>query len=101
MGVQTADPILIKDVILSELMAITFVLLFEVEINNKERLQVCMGYQKYMPRFDDKGIIEDVLTFQLLKGPGENYENQLIISEESVFYKDFNVFDIVLTGQLS
>jgi hypothetical protein len=58
---------------LSELMAITFVLQFDVEINRKEKFTICMGQQVFMPAYGDSGIIDDVMTLKLLKGPGENF----------------------------
>jgi hypothetical protein len=85
---------------LSDLTAVTFKLIFEVEINRKEKREICMGSQVFMPTFNEKGIAEDVMVLKLNKGPGENYENELLISEESVS-KDLNVFDIVLQGQVS
>ena len=97
MGVQTADNIHLKDIFLSDLTAVTFKLIFEVEINRKEKREICMGSQVHMPTFNEKGIVEDVMVLKLNKGPGENYENELFISEESVS-KDLNVFDIVLQG---
>ena len=59
-----------------------------------------MGNQVFMPEFSEKGIIDDVIVLKLNKGPGENYENELLISEESVS-EDLNVFDIILQGMIS
>jgi hypothetical protein len=97
MGVQTADNIHIKGAILSENMAVTFNLIFEVIINRKDSVKICMGNQVFMPSLGEKGVIDDIITLQLNKGPGENYENDLILSEESVLH-DFNVFDIIIQG---
>lgn len=85
---------------MSDLTAVTFKLIFEVEINRKDKREICMGSQIFMPAFNEKGIVEDVMVLKLNKGPGENYENELLISEESVS-QDLNVFDIVLQGQVS
>ena len=86
---------------LSDLMAVTFILQFEVEINRKEKYTLCMGNQVFMPSTTDKGlVIDDIMTLQLNKGPGENYANDLILSEESVL-NEFNVFDIIIQGQIS
>lgn len=69
---------------MSDLTAVTFKLIFEVEINRKDKREICMGSQIFMPAFNEKGIVEDVMVLKLNKGPGENYENELLISEESV-----------------
>jgi hypothetical protein len=61
MGVQTADNIHLKDIVLSDLTAVTFKLIFEVEINRKDKKEICMGSQVFMPAFNEKGIEEDVL----------------------------------------
>ena len=44
--------------------------------------------------------MDDVMVLKLNKGPGENYESELLISEESAS-KDLNVFDIILQGMVS
>lgn len=81
-------------------MAITFKVVFTVEVNRKESKKICMGNTVFMPEFTEKGVKDDIFTLKLNKGPGENYENELILSEESAL-KDVNVFDIIISGQVS
>jgi hypothetical protein len=59
-----------------------------------------MGNQIYVPSFNEKGVDDDIMTFRLNKGPGENYDNELIFSEESV-EQELNAFDIIVTGHIS
>lgn len=92
----TADNIHIKDIMLTDLTAIVFKLIFEVEINRKDKKEICVGSQVFMPAFNEKGIAEDVLTLVLNKGPGENFENELLMAEESLSKENSNALDIVL-----
>lgn len=55
----------------------------------------------FMPALNTIGAPDSQdIELKLIKGPGESFNNELLISEEAS-YKNFNVFDFVLRAHVT
>ena len=90
-----------KDFIPSDYTALIFEFMVQVQINGSETKQLCLGYTKYIPDINSMLIPMDKdIDIPLVKGPGESYDNELIMSEHSVISGE-NLFDFGLKAHVS
>lgn len=72
-----------------------------MQVNGSETKQICLGYSKYIPDLNSMNMPMDKdIDIPLVKGPGESYDNELIMSEHSVISGE-NLFDFVIKAYVS
>ena len=86
-----------------QFVGLIFELEFVAQLQGKESIHMCLGYSLHMPEFNAYGAPKETdIELKFIKGPGENYDRDLLISEAaSPNEEDVTAFDFALRAFIS